>query len=382
MGYRLLGVGKFVPITVSRRDSAPPLGRAASAGCGYFALDYDAILAAMYALTVSAEGDCYLYMPPDPGIEAAALGARESALSLTAPAEALHTFTLDSGASRCFFRNSTTAVTPLPARVAARLADPSGGPVLARSSTVLPCPAVPSGSLSGLHHFSFSTSLVSTAALQDAMVTTTTPRGSGPTPSGVSQVDPVEPIEEAVDSATAGGGAAEGGAARGAASGGAEPERAEPGVVELEVAEFEGAEPEGGEPEHAEPGGAEPGGAGPAAAGPGGARATGLEGPRTRGIGVRGAGGTRGAGAGGTGSAGAAGAGGSGGAGATSPGAAGGARVAGPRGARTGGTGASGGGGAAGVGAGDPGVRDPGAGGAGAGGARAVINGAGGSVRL
>ncbi|CAI7816373.1 unnamed protein product [Closterium sp. NIES-53] len=107
----------------------------------------------------SAEGDCYLYMPPDPGIEAAALGARESALSLTAPAEALHTFTLDSGASRCFFRNSTTAVTPLPARVAARLADPSGGPVLARSSTVLPCPAVPSGSLSGLHHFSFSTSL-------------------------------------------------------------------------------------------------------------------------------------------------------------------------------------------------------------------------------
>ncbi|CAI7784715.1 unnamed protein product [Closterium sp. NIES-54] len=39
------------------------------------------------------------------GIEAAALGASESALPGTTPAEALHTFTLDSGASRCFFRS-------------------------------------------------------------------------------------------------------------------------------------------------------------------------------------------------------------------------------------------------------------------------------------
>ncbi|CAI7743021.1 unnamed protein product [Closterium sp. NIES-53] len=60
----------------------------------------------------------------------------------------------------------------------AGLADPSGGPVVARSSTVLPCPLVPSGSLSGLHLPSFSTNLVSTAALQDGMVTTTTPGGS------------------------------------------------------------------------------------------------------------------------------------------------------------------------------------------------------------
>ncbi|CAI7848950.1 unnamed protein product, partial [Closterium sp. NIES-54] len=50
------------------------------------------------------------------------------------------TFTLDSGASRCFFRDSTT-VTLLSAPVAVSLADPSGGPVLARSSMVLPCPA-------------------------------------------------------------------------------------------------------------------------------------------------------------------------------------------------------------------------------------------------
>ncbi|CAI7891521.1 unnamed protein product [Closterium sp. NIES-53] len=51
-----------------------------------------------------AEGDCYLCVLPDPGIEAAALGASESALSGTAPAEALHTFMLDLGAFRCFFR--------------------------------------------------------------------------------------------------------------------------------------------------------------------------------------------------------------------------------------------------------------------------------------
>ncbi|CAI7893305.1 unnamed protein product [Closterium sp. NIES-54] len=105
---------------------------------------------------------------PDPGIEATALGASESVLPCTAPAEALHTFTLDSGASRSFFRDSTT-LTPLSAPVPVRLADPSRGPVLARSSTVFPCLAVLTGSLSGLHLPSFSTNLVSTAALQDVM---------------------------------------------------------------------------------------------------------------------------------------------------------------------------------------------------------------------
>ncbi|CAI7887680.1 unnamed protein product [Closterium sp. NIES-54] len=79
-------------------------------GVDILALDYDTILAVMYALTVSVEGDCYLYVPPDPGIEAAALGASESALP-------------------------------------------------------------------GLHLPSFSTNLVSTTALQDAMVTTTIPGG-------------------------------------------------------------------------------------------------------------------------------------------------------------------------------------------------------------
>ncbi|CAI7821976.1 unnamed protein product [Closterium sp. NIES-53] len=121
-------------------------------GVAIFDLDYDAILSAMYALSASAEGDCYRCVPPDPGIAVAALGASESGTLLgTAPAEALHTFTLDSGASRCFFCDSTT-LTPLPAPVPVRLADPSGGPIVARS-------AVPSGSLSGLHLPSFSTNL-------------------------------------------------------------------------------------------------------------------------------------------------------------------------------------------------------------------------------
>ncbi|CAI7898404.1 unnamed protein product [Closterium sp. NIES-54] len=137
----------------------PPWADLLKSMIAIFDLDFDAILSAMYALFVSAEG------------------ASESGnLPGTAPTEALHTFTLDSGASRNFFRDSTT-LTPLPAPVPFRLADPSGGPVLARSSTVLLCPAVPSGSLSSLHLPSFSTNLVSTADLQDAMVTTTTPGG-------------------------------------------------------------------------------------------------------------------------------------------------------------------------------------------------------------
>ncbi|CAI7836695.1 unnamed protein product, partial [Closterium sp. NIES-53] len=109
-----------------------------------FDLDFDAILAAMYAVTDSAEGNCYLCVPPDQGIESAAPGtgesaapgAGESALFSTAPTEALQTFTLDSCASRSFFHNSTT-LTPLSRRVAVSLADPSGSPVLVHPSTVL-----------------------------------------------------------------------------------------------------------------------------------------------------------------------------------------------------------------------------------------------------
>ncbi|CAI5993218.1 unnamed protein product [Closterium sp. NIES-65] len=106
--------------------------------------------------------------------ESASSGAGEAAHSGTALASASLTFTLDSGASRSFFRDRTT-LTPLGRPVAVSLADPSGGPVLAHFSTVLPCPAAPSGTLSGLYLPSFSTNLVSGADLQDAGVHQFTP---------------------------------------------------------------------------------------------------------------------------------------------------------------------------------------------------------------
>ncbi|CAI7844995.1 unnamed protein product, partial [Closterium sp. NIES-54] len=104
----------------------------------------------------------------------AAPGAGESALSGTASAQVFHTFTLDSGASHSFFRDRTT-LTPLSRPVAVSLADPSGGPVLASFSTVLPCPAALSGTLSGLYLPSFSTNLVSGADLLDQGVDQFTP---------------------------------------------------------------------------------------------------------------------------------------------------------------------------------------------------------------
>ncbi|CAI7775266.1 unnamed protein product, partial [Closterium sp. NIES-54] len=176
--------------TAALGASASAAPGACEAGVAIFDLDYDAILAAMYAVSTSDEGDCYLCLPPDPGGEAAALGACEattlgssasaapgaceSALSGTASAQVFHTFTLDLRASRSFFRDRTT-LTPLSRPVAVSLADPSGGPVLASFSTVLPCPAAPSGTLSGLYLPSFSTNLVSGADLQDQGVDQFTP---------------------------------------------------------------------------------------------------------------------------------------------------------------------------------------------------------------
>ncbi|CAI5498457.1 unnamed protein product [Closterium sp. Naga37s-1] len=166
----------------------------------------------------------------------------------------------------------------------------------------------------------------------------------GPAPSGVSQVDAVEPVEVAVDS-----GAARGAEPVGAGSGGAEPGGAESG----------GAEPGGAEPERTEPGGTEPGGVEPGGAEPGVAESEGAESEgteplrewfarrwsRAAGAGGAGAGGAAGAGAvGGAGAGGAAGAGAPGGAGV------GGAAGAGaPGGSGVGAAGAAGG--AAGVGA-------------------------------
>ncbi|CAI7777733.1 unnamed protein product [Closterium sp. NIES-53] len=232
----------------------------------------------------------------------------------------------------------------------------------------------------------------------------------GPAPSGVSQVDPAEPVEVAVESSTA----------RGAEPAGAGTESAEPGDAEPERVESGGAQPErvepgGAEPMHVELGGAEhggtsSGGAEPARAESGGSagvplrweplssqrlrewyarrchRATGASGAGAAGgaAGARASGGAAGAGAAG----GAAGAGAAG--GAAGAGAAGGAAGAGgSRGAAAAGAAGVGAAGAGAAGAAGPGgactggtgaaragsVASVGAAGTGAGGAAGVVTG-------
>ncbi|CAI7883913.1 unnamed protein product [Closterium sp. NIES-53] len=58
-----------------------------------------------------------------------------------------------------FLQNRTT-LTPHPTLVSVALADPTSGPVTARYTTTLPCPALPSGSLTGFHVPSFLRNLV------------------------------------------------------------------------------------------------------------------------------------------------------------------------------------------------------------------------------
>ncbi|CAI7912778.1 unnamed protein product, partial [Closterium sp. NIES-53] len=83
----------------------------------------------------------------------------------------------------------------------------------------------------------------------------------GPAPSGVSQVDAVEPVEVAVDSGASRGAEPARAERGGAGSRGAQPERAEPGGC---------SEPWGAASGGAEPGVAKSGGAEPAGTGPGG----------------------------------------------------------------------------------------------------------------
>ncbi|CAI7801369.1 unnamed protein product [Closterium sp. NIES-53] len=96
-----------------------------------------------------------------------------SHMAVTTAAASL-SFTLHSGASQCFFRTHTT-VTPLSALVSVALADPSLGPAIARSSTTLSCPAVPSGFLTGLYIPLFSQNLVVVGYLQDREITVSSP---------------------------------------------------------------------------------------------------------------------------------------------------------------------------------------------------------------
>ncbi|CAI7884034.1 unnamed protein product [Closterium sp. NIES-53] len=118
-------------------------------------------------------------------VEAAALGASESAAALGASES---TAALGASESAAALGASEFAAAPNASKSAAALgahaslatvslANPTGGPVVVQASTVLPCPAVPSGSLTGLHHPTFSTNLVSNAAIQDVWFDTFIPRG-------------------------------------------------------------------------------------------------------------------------------------------------------------------------------------------------------------
>ncbi|CAI7883307.1 unnamed protein product [Closterium sp. NIES-53] len=84
----------------------------------------------------------------------------------------------DSGASHYFFRDRT-ALTPLPTPVSVALVDPSSGPDTARYTTTLPCPAVPSGSLTGFH-----VPLAVAAATAAAVAAATAPNPCHCPPSG------------------------------------------------------------------------------------------------------------------------------------------------------------------------------------------------------
>ncbi|CAI7877273.1 unnamed protein product [Closterium sp. NIES-54] len=196
----------------------------------------------------------------------------------------------------------------------------------------------------------------------------------GPAPSGVSQVDAVEPVEVAVDSGAAPGAEPAGAGSGGAESGGvetwgAEPRGAEPGGAEPRGAATGGAEPWGAEPGVPEPGraagaGGTPATTGSGGTGPGGAGATGPGGAaEAAGVGPTGgsagvSGGTGAAGSTGPAAAGATGVGAAGGVGA------GGSADAGP--SVGAGAGAAGAGGAPGAGApaGSPGAVPAGSGGA------------------
>ncbi|CAI7766738.1 unnamed protein product [Closterium sp. NIES-54] len=250
-------------------------------GVDIFALDYDAILAAMYALSVSAEGDCYLCVRPDLGIEAATRGASESDLPSTALAEPLHTFTLDSGASRCIFCDIRLQLRErfrqdLPVL---RLHSDRGGEFssnllqkFCRGEGILQSFTLPTSTKQngiaerriGLVMEVARTSMIHAAAPHFlwpfavryvAHQLNLWPRVSLPETSHTLR------WTKKVGDASVFRGLAP--SARGAASGGAEPARAEPGGAEPAgagpvVAEPEGAETGGAESEGAESGGAEP----------------------------------------------------------------------------------------------------------------------------
>ncbi|CAI7922721.1 unnamed protein product [Closterium sp. NIES-54] len=97
----------------------PRWGELSRAGVAIYDLDFDAILSAMYAVSISDEGDCYRCFPPDPGIETAALGTGEAAALGACDAAALGASTSASSGTgdKLPFPSSVVTVLVTPGRL-------------------------------------------------------------------------------------------------------------------------------------------------------------------------------------------------------------------------------------------------------------------------
>ncbi|CAI7912736.1 unnamed protein product [Closterium sp. NIES-54] len=242
-----------------------------------FDLDFDAILSAMYALSVSAEGDYYRCVPLDPGIAAAALGASESSTLPTVRLQLCEQFGQDlpvlrlhsgrggefsSNLLRDFFRGEGILQSfMLPNSPQQNgIAECRIGLVMEVTRTSMIHASAPhflwpfadvtfDESVPFYHLFPYRSASPPPPPLFLAPgpppVDPLPPQG--PAPSGVSQVDPLSstaPIEEAVGSGAAPGAASGGSASGGAEPGGAGSEGAASGGAESQGA-WGGAEPQG-----------------------------------------------------------------------------------------------------------------------------------------
>ncbi|CAI7740844.1 unnamed protein product [Closterium sp. NIES-54] len=288
----------FTPATARFPEATeiPRWGELSRAGVAIFDLDFDAILAAMYAVTYSDEGDCYRCFPPDPGIETAALDAgvaaalgSSAAVALGAIASLLWTGKVGDAStfrvwgSRAFVRDLSADKLSPRAAPCVFLGFPPDAPgwqfYHPTSRRVLSSQDVTfDESVPYYRLFPYRTLSLPPAPL--FMVPGPPPVDplppQGPTPLGVSQVDAVEPVEVSGDSgAPAGaepGGGDSGGAARlGAAPRGAVPRGAETGGAELGGSTSGAAEPGGAASGANEPEGVELAAAGSAHMASGGA---------------------------------------------------------------------------------------------------------------
>ncbi|CAI7771077.1 unnamed protein product [Closterium sp. NIES-54] len=124
--------------------------------------------------TPPASTGCRLGRAETASVAASTLRVTRVACTGPTTQSASHSFTFDSGASSCFFRDHTN-LTPLRTPVTVAFTDPSVGAVVAHNTTTLPCPKAPSGVHTGYYTPSLSRNLVGVSHLYDLGVVTTFP---------------------------------------------------------------------------------------------------------------------------------------------------------------------------------------------------------------